>query len=216
MSAIRNRAWNAYAQHAYALGQLDPYQGTIRDIARSFPACFTASDMVPVIEHSQNFVRQISTMGLSRWGGLSSPDLVKKQLDRVWNDLETWKRRFAAEGGKRYCNNDNSTKADHWKFMQAIMQPYIEASGVEAARAVVTQAAAQLKEDLLRLRVTLGPVDNPWFDQPMLPKWLDLSRALPLALGLATALVVYKLVSGRKETVKVIEKQPEPEKKKAA
>lgn len=201
MVSSRNRAFRAYADSCsstYALGQLTiPYQETIRDIARGFPACFNASEMVVVLGHAQNFVRQISTIGLSRWGGTASPGGVQKQLDRVWNDLNGWKNRLLSEGNKRYCNTDPATKDDHWKLVQVISQPYAEASGVEGAKGVVAAAKAQLFDDFARMRVTLGPVDQPWFDKSLLPQWMDLRVIAGIAVGLLGLIVLSKASLGR-------------------
>lgn len=184
------------------LGQYQgPYQAQITQIAQNFPACFTSSSILPMLDQaiaSGNALNQqlLSNATAVTFGGFKPSD-VRNAIQKA-QDL---RNRYAAEDpNTQYCNSDSPGDSpdgypynQHYRTLQAVTGIYQFAAGVVGGNATNTAAVDQLKQDL-----------NPLNALPPLVPGLGSGWMQWLVVG-AVAVAVY--MSMKKSTVVVVQPQ---------
>lgn len=171
-----------------ALGQ-QAGDAEIKAIVDKFNAlpCFTSRQIVPAIVSAQRFAGEAMPGYLSTLqAGGDYLATERRTLQGRWDLLEYWRKRLSTEPEKKYCQGttDGVRSSDRQQIQDAVVGPYIEASGIAGAQAVLAAARAQLLSDL-----TLGISEGkpPWY--------LDMKYLGAIFVG-AIALGIYQRVKG--------------------
>lgn len=211
-SLVRYRtARPAYLRAVAALGQYKPPLQDVRvNIIRNFPGCFTAQTITPAIERARNFAGQLSTAGLSIFGGTASPATMQKAFNEAAANLEALRIRLSQDGGRQYCNTDPATKDMQNQVLHAVLKPFELASDAAVAGATVQEAEADLISDLTSPSHWIPNLFDPNIGLPSLfpkiPAWV-----FPVALGLGAIFVFKKYVQPRLPSMPRSQRQPEPQ-----
>lgn len=134
----------------HSLGQYSgPYQNTIEQITTNFPACFTASSILPQIDSAINdgklAAQQCSNN--THWYDLTSSKTCGDITDAVAT-AQSLRNRYASESpNTTYCNNSDATKAQHYSTVKAITGVYQAGAGAAGAQATNAAAASQFVQD---------------------------------------------------------------------
>lgn len=207
------------AQPLTNLGQWkSPFQTGIEDITRALNSapCIPSRGWVPIIDKAVSFASEQTPYPFSffRLAPGNAIAIGRGDMAKARATLDYWRRRLSTEPEQAYCKGYNlniATKAktnsqDRWLITQAVMAPYVAASGIAGAKEVIGQATVDLAKDIS----TLAPLWRKDYKDEM-PWYARLDYLLPIAAASVMAGLFFR-VKGSAPLISQPKAEPEPDK----